>query len=161
MNKRKIASIIFLILIFISLIVFLFAIDEHLKIWKTISEIDIKVINISFKKYDKNKIDAIIEFEIFNPNSYLRITLKNFQGAVYLYINDWVKVGIFDEMLGGIINPSSSKKFLINISLTGINIENVLEIIERKQFNFYINSRLFIREPIEIGLFFDLYYPSK
>lgn len=161
MNRGKLASIIFLIMIFISLITIFFAIDEHLKIWGTISEIDVKITNISFKEYDKEKIDAIIEFEIFNRKPYLRVTLKNFQGAIYLYINDWVKVGVFDEMLGKMINPASSEKYSITISLSGVKIENVLEIIEKKQFYFYINSRLFIREPIEVGLFFDLYYPSK
>lgn len=161
MNRRKLASIIFLILIFSSLITILFAINEHVKIWETISEIDIKITNISFIKYDKEKINAIIEFEIFNRKPYLGITLKNFQGAVYFYLKDWTKVGIFDEMLGGTIYPNSSKKYSINIQLTGINIEDVLGIIEKNQYKFYINSRLFIREPIEIGLFFELYYPSK
>lgn len=159
MNK-KIALIIFLILIFSSFIMGIFAINEHVKIWETISEIDIKIINISFIKYDKEKINAIIEFEIFNREPYLKIALKNFQGAVYFYLKDWIKVGIFDEMLGGVIYPNSSKKYSINISLTGIDIENALDIIEKNQYKFYINSRLFIREPIEIGLFFELYYPS-
>jgi hypothetical protein len=63
-------------------------------------------------------------------------------------------------MLGGVIYPNSSKKYSMNISLTGIDIENALDIIEKNQYKFYINSRLFIREPIEIGLFFELYYPS-
>ncbi|MEM2928972.1 MAG: hypothetical protein QXP60_08415 [Nitrososphaerota archaeon] len=160
MSEKKLALIIFLILIFSSLITILFAINEHIKIWETISEIDIKITNISFKKYNKEKIDAIIEFEIFNHKPYLGVSLKNFQGAVYFYLEDWIKVGIFDEMLGGIIYPNSSKKFSINIPLTGINMENVLEIIEKNQYKIYINSRLFIREPIEVGLFFDLYYPS-
>jgi hypothetical protein len=159
MNK-KIALIIFLILIFSSFIMGIFAINEHVKIWETISEIDIKIINISFIKYDKEKINAIIEFEIFNREPYLKIALKNFQGAVYFYLKDWIKVGIFDEMLGGVIYPNSSKRYSINISLTGIDIENALDIIEKNQYKFYINSRLFIREPIEIGLFFELYYPS-
>jgi hypothetical protein len=158
MNK-KIVLIIFLLLIFSSFIMGIFAINEHLKIWETISEIDIKITNISFIKYDKEKINAIIEFEIFNNKPYLGITLKNFQGAVYFHLKDWTKVGIFDEMLGGIIYPNSSKKYTINILLTGINIEEALDIIEKNQYKFYINSRLFIREPIEIGLFFDLYYP--
>jgi len=159
MNK-KIALIIFLILIFSSFIMGIFAINEHVKIWETISEIDIKIINVSFIKYDKEKINAIIEFEIFNREPYLGVTLKNFQGAVYFYLNDWIKVGIFDEMLGEVIYPNSSKKYSINISLTGIDIEDALDIIEKNQYKFYINSRLFIREPIEIGLFFELYYPS-
>jgi hypothetical protein len=159
MNK-KIALIIFLILIFSSFIMGIFAINEHVKIWETISEIDIKIINVSFIKYDKEKINAIIEFEIFNREPYLKIALKNFQGAVYFYLKDWIKVGIFDEMLGGVIYPNSSKRYSINISLTGIDIENALDIIEKNQYKFYINSRLFIREPIEIGLFFELYYPS-
>ncbi|MEM3130113.1 MAG: hypothetical protein QXX78_03350 [Nitrososphaerota archaeon] len=160
MSEKNLALIIFLVLIFSSLITILFAVNEHIKIWETISEIDIKITNISFVKYDKEKIDAIIEFEIFNRKPYLEVSLKNFQGAVYFYLKDWIKVGIFDEMLGGMVYPNSSKKFLINISLTGIDIKNALEIIEKNQYKFYISSRLFIREPIEVGLFFDLYYPS-
>ncbi|MEM3063215.1 MAG: hypothetical protein QW303_06710, partial [Nitrososphaerota archaeon] len=76
MSKKNLALIIFLILIFSSLITILFAINEHIKIWETISEIDIKITNISFKKYNKEKIDAIIDFEIFNHKPYLGVSLK-------------------------------------------------------------------------------------
>ena len=160
-NEKNLVLIIFLILISSSIIMIIFTINEHIKIWETISEIDIKITNISFEKYDKDKINAIIEFEIFNRKPYLGVTLKNFQGAVYFYLKDWIKVGIFDEMLGGIIYLNSSKKYSINISLTGIDIENALDIIEKNQYKIYINSRLFIREPIEVGLSFELYYPTK